>query len=418
MTYTLTFRQTVPPTPGQPRKKPMHIPVAVGLIGKDRKEMKAIANGKTSNASGTIVLELKRETEMFTFSGIPEEPVPSLLRHFSAPVKLKTDLTEDERLFLMAYDGDEFNRWDAGQQLAVRMILDLVKDRRQGRSLAVKPAFMNAVGKILESKMRDKAFQAFALALPSELYLAEFMEVIDPVAIHEVRRFVLRNLASELKQTFLAVYYTNQATGPYSSDQDSVGRRSLKNICLTYLMELNEPGIRKLCMEQFRTAGNMTDMMASLAALASTDCPERHEALDAFYRKWKDDQLVMDKWLSIQALSPLPDTLQVVKALMNHPAFALRNPNKVRALIGAFSQANAVRFHEATGEGYRFLADSILALDIFNPQIAARLASPFTQWRRYDEQRKALMRAEIERISTTAGISKDVYEIVSKSLAQ
>jgi aminopeptidase N len=417
-TYTLTFRQTVPATPGQPTKKPMHIPVSVGLVGRDRKELRLSWNGKTSNASGTLVVELKKETETFTFRDIPEEPVPSLLRHFSAPVKLNIDLTEEERLFLMAYDSDEFNRWDAGQQLAVRMILDLVKDRRQGRALAVKPAFINAVGKILESKMQDKAFQAFALAMPPEQYLADFMDVIDPAAIHEVRRFVQQALAAELKQTFLAVYYTNQSPGPYRIDQESVGRRSLKNICLAYLMELNEPGVRKLCMEQFMTAGNMTDVMASLAALASADCQERHEALDAFYRKWKDDQLVMDKWLSIQALSPLPDTLGVVKALMNHPVFSIRNPNKVRALIGTFSQANAVRFHDSSGEGYRFLADTVLTLDAVNPQIAARLASPFTQWKRYDEKRKALMQAEIERIEKTSGISKDVYEIVSKSLAR
>jgi aminopeptidase N len=417
-TYTLTFRQTVPPTPGQPVKKPMHIPVSVGLVGRDRKELQLNLNGRTSNAPGTLVVELKKENETFAFKNIPEEPVPSLLRHFSAPVKLNIDLTEEERLFLMAYDSDEFNRWDAGQQLAVRMILDLVKDRRQGRALAVNPAFINAVGKILESKMQDKAFQAFALALPPESYLADFMDVIDPVAIHEVRRFVQRSLAAKLKQTFLAVYYTNQSPGPYSSDQESIGRRSLKNICLAYLMELNEPGVRKLCMEQFLTAGNMTDVVASLAALAGTECPERHEALDEFYQKWKDDQLVMDKWLSIQALSPLPDTLAVVKSLMNHPAFSIRNPNKVRALIGTFAQANAVRFNDAGGEGYRFLADIILTLDGTNPQIAARLASPFTQWKRYDEKRKALMQAEIERIAKTSGISKDVYEIVSKSLAR
>ncbi len=416
-TYSLSFRQSVPPTPGQRTKKPMHIPIALGLIGKDRKELGVSANGKTSNESGTIVLELKKESETFVFRDLPEEPVPSLLRHFSAPVKLKTDLSDEERLFLMAYDSDEFNRWDAGQQLAVRMMLGLVKDRQQGKNLSVNPAFMNAFGKILESKMQDKAFQAFALALPPELYLAEFMDVIDPVAIHEVRRFVQQSLASELKQTFLAVYYTNQDGGAYRSDQESIGRRSLKNICLAYLMELNEPGIRKLCMEQFRTAGNMTDMVASLAALAAADCPERHDALDAFYRKWKDDQLVMDKWLSIQAVSPLPDTLRVVKALMNHPAFSIRNPNKVRSLIGAFSQANPVRFHAATGEGYLFLADAVLAIDPINPQIAARLSTPFTQWKRYDEKRMSLMKAEIERIANTAGISKDVYEIVSKSLA-
>jgi aminopeptidase N len=416
-TYRLAIKQSIPPTPGQPVKKPMHIPVAVGLLGRNRRELPLQLNGRRSDSSGTIVLNLRKETESFVFTGIPEEPVPSLLRHFSAPVKVSMDLTDEELLFLMAYDGDEFNRWDAGQQLAVKLILGLVKDRQQGRPLALDDGFINAFSKILESKMEDKAFQAFALSLPAESYLADFMPVIDPTAIHEARRFVMRTLAGALRQTLLAVYYTNQDTGPYRPDQEAVGRRSLKNTCLTYLMELNEPGVRKLCQEQFQTAGNMTDVVAALAALANTDCPERQQALDSFLQKWKDDQLVMDKWLSIQALSSLPETLSRVRTLMDHPAFNVRNPNKVRALIGAFTQGNSLRFHDPGGEGYVFLADSVLMLDPMNPQIAARLVSPFTLWKRYDEQRAQLMKAQLERIIRAPNLSKDVHEIVSKSLA-
>jgi aminopeptidase N len=414
--YRLQIRQSVPATPGQPVKKPMHIPLAVALLGRNRKELPLQLNGRHSDASGTIVLNLRKETESFVFTGIPEEPVPSLLRHFSAPVRMSVDLTDEEQLFLMAYDGDEFNRWDAGQQLAVKLILGLVKDRQQGRALALGDGFVNAFSKILESKMEDKAFQAFALSLPAESYLADFLPVIDPAAIHEARRFVMRTLAGELRQTLLAVYYTNQDTGPYRTDQEAVGRRSLKNTCLLYLMELNEPGVRKLCMEQYLTAGNMTDVVAALTALANADCPERQQALDSFLQKWKDDQLVMDKWLSIQALSPLPDTLSRVKTLMDHPAFNFRNPNKVRALIGAFTQGNSLRFHEPGGEGYVFLADNVLALDPVNPQIAARLVAPFTMWKRYDEHRAQLMKAQLERIGQAPKLSRDVHEIVSKSL--
>ena len=414
--YTLTISQKTPPTPGQPSKKPLHLPVALGLLGKDRKPVPLEVNGRRSDANGTIVLELRKERESFVFNNIPDEPVPSLLRHFSAPVKVKLNLTEEERLFLMSYDGDEFNRWDAGQQLAVKLLLELVRDHRRGRALRMNPSFINAFGKILESKMDDKAFQAFALTLPGESYLADFMDVIDPEAIHAARRFMQQSLASALKQTFLAVYYTNQDTGPYRIDQEAVGRRSLKNICLAYLMELNEPPIRRLCMEQFRNAGNMTDVVAGLSALANADCPERHQALDSFYQKWKDDQLVMDKWLSIQAVSPLPDTLEVVKKLMGHPAFILRNPNKVRSLIGAFTQGNPLRFHDPAGTGYAFLGDVVLALDPVNPQIAARLASGFTLWKRYEEDRRRLMKAQLERIGNAPNLSKDVHEIVSKSL--
>jgi aminopeptidase N len=416
-TYTLTIKQTCPPTPGQPRKKPFHIPVAVGMLGEDGTDMALKLRGEKAGAGrgGTKILKLKKSEETFIFIDVPSEPVPSVLRHFSAPVKVNIDLTDEERLFLMANDSDEFNRWDAGQQLAVKLMLQLIRDFQQGKKLKLPPSFISAFNKILGSSMEDKAFQAFALSLPAETYLADFMDVIDPTAIHEVRRSLQRVLAKELRETFFAVYYTNQDAGPYKADQVSVGRRSLKNICLAYLMDLDEPGIRKLCMEQFRTAGNMTDVIAGLANLANTDCPERSDALAAFYETWKEDPLVMDKWLSLQALSRLPNALETVKSLMHNPVFNIRNPNKVRSLIGAFS-ANTVRFHDPGGEGYAFLADQVLAIDPMNPQIAARLVSAFTMWKRYDKKRQALMKEQLERILGTPKLSKDVHEIVSKSL--
>ncbi len=422
--YELTFQQTCPPTPGQPEKKPMHIPVAVGLLGKDGKDLALklatppkppLAKGGDGGVS-SLVLELQKPEETFVFTDVPAEPVPSVLRHFSAPVKVKLDLTDEERLFLMANDSDEFNCWDAGQQLAVRLVLDLVKDFQQGKPLVVDNLFIDAFKKTLESEMRDKAFQAFALMLPAETYLADFMAVIDPEAIHEARRSVQETLAAVLKDSFLAVYRANEDSGPYRPDQESIGKRSLKNTCLAYLTELEDSDIRDLCVKQFKTAGNMTDSLAALANLANAECPERHEALASFYEKWKADPLVMDKWLSIQALSRLPGTLDAVKALTKHPVFTIKNPNKVRALIGAFA-SNTVRFHDPSGSGYAFLADSVLLLDPLNPQIAARLVSAFTMWKRYDEKRKALMKAQLDRILAAPKLSKDVHEIVSKSLA-
>jgi aminopeptidase N len=415
--YTLTIRQTCPPTPGQPEKKPMHIPVAVGLVGKDGKDLllRLETEKRGNGETGTKILEIKTHEETFVFTDIQEEPVPSVLRGFSAPVKVKLELTDDERLFLMANDADEFNRWDAGQQLAVKLILDLIKDYQEGRPLLLDNLFIEAFRKTLESGMADKAFQAFALTLPAETYLADFMEVIDPAAIHEAKTFVQQVLAASLKPVFLRVYHANEDAGPYRTDQESVGRRSLKNACLAYLAELEDADVRELCLRQFRTGGNMTDVMAALANLANSDCVERTEALDAFYAKWKDDPLVMDKWLAIQATSRLPDTLDTVKALTRHPAFNIRNPNKVRALISAFS-SNAVRFHDPSGAGYEFLADHVILVDAMNPQIAARLVTAFTLWKRYDDKRKALMKARLERILKTPALSKDVHEIVEKSL--
>ncbi|HEX9020075.1 MAG TPA: aminopeptidase N, partial [Nitrospirota bacterium] len=413
-TYTLTIKQTCPPTPGQPKKKPFLIPIAVGLPGKDGKDLPLRLEGEKGKegGDGTRVLEIRKPEETFVFSGIPHEPIPSILRGFSAPVKLKLDLSDDERLFLMANDSDAFSRWDAGQQLAVRFILGMVRDYQAGKALVLDRKFIDAFKKTLESDMPDKSFQAFALALPAEPYLADFMEEIDPSAIHEAKVSAQRTLAAELKRSFLSVYQANIDAGPYRIDQESIGRRSLKNTCLAYLSELEDRDVRDLCAGQFKNGGNMTDVLAALVNLANTECPERAEALASFYEKWKDDPLVMDKWLAIQASSRLPHTLEEVKTLIKHPVFNIKNPNKVRSLIGAFA-SNPARFHDPGGAGYEFLADQVLTLDPMNPQIAARLASSFTLWKRYEEKRRLLMKRQLERILNAPRLSKDVYEVAS-----
>lgn len=418
-TYKLAIRQTIPATPGQPEKRPMHIPFALGLLGRDGRDMPLVLEGEEADekAGGTRILELKKEEESFVFVNIPHEPVPSFLRGFSAPVKLHTDLTEEELLFIMAHDSDEFSRWEAGQQLMRDRLLKLVSVYQAKRPLVLDRPFIEAFRKILESRMEDMVYQAFALTLPSETYLAEFMEVIDPEALHEARRFALRTIAEELKDIFLSVYEENEDRGAYSIDQKSIGKRSMRNLCLGYLMETGDPYVRGLCMKQFLFGGNMTNVLAALSLFANIDCPERGEVLDYFYHRWKDDPLVMDKWLAIQAASRLENTLENVKALTRHPVFNLKNPNKVRALIGTFAQVNQVRYHDPSGAGYEFLSDFILRLDPINPQIAARLSSAFTQWKRYDDRRKALMKRELEKIQHHPGLSRDVYEIVSKSLA-
>jgi aminopeptidase N len=415
--YELTFKQSCSATPGQTVKKPFHIPVAVGLLGKDGRELSLKLEGKKRGREEgkTIVLELRAAEQTFVFTDIPDEPIPSILRGFSAPVKVKIGLSDDERLFLMAHDSDEFNRWDAGQQFAVNLLLDLVKEHQQGRPLVLDNLFIDAFKGTLESEMTDRMFQAFALALPSEAYLADFMPVIDPGAIHAARKFVQKTLAAVLKDQFLAVYRANEEPGPYHIDQQAMAKRSLKNTCLGYLMELDDDDIIRLCVHQFRTGGNMTDVIAALVDLANSDSPERIDALASFYGTWKSDVLVMDKWFAIQATSRLPGTLETVKELMKHPVFNLKNPNKVRALIGAFA-SNSVRFHDLSGDGYEFVADQVLAIDPMNPQIAARLVSSFTLWKRYDDKRKELMKGQLERMRNAQKLSKDVYEIVSKSL--
>jgi aminopeptidase N len=294
----------------------------------------------------------------------------------------------------------------------------LIADRQQGRELLLDDAFSDVFRDLLAGNNEiDPAFLAELLVLPSEKYLGEQLEVIDVEAIHQVRQFVRRSLAERLRDCFLEVYHDNTAMGPYRYDQRSVGRRSLKNTALAYLMQLDDKAIMDICLRQFEQSGNMTDELAALQAIVHNhDCPERKGVLVSFYSQWQRDSLVLDKWFSLQATAPLPETLDRVKNLMLHPAFSLKNPNKVRSLIGAFCGANQLCFHEKSGAGYCFLADQVLEIDRFNHQIAARMLSPLSRWRRFDQRGQELMRRQLERILACGELSRDVYEVASKSL--
>jgi aminopeptidase N len=405
--YALSVRQSCPPTPGQGTKLPFHIPFAVGLVGPD---------GRDLLAEGTRVLSVKQPAERFVFENVPARPVPSLLRNFSAPVIVRHDYTEAELTHLMAHDSDAFNRWEAGQRLALGIMLRGIAAAQGGRTLDVPRAFTDAAARVLADSSKDPAFAAEMLAPPSENYIAEQMPIVDPDAIHAVRDELKARLAGALREELLAVYRAHGVAGPYSPDAVSAGRRALKNSSLGLLMELEDAGMRALCMKQFDAADNMTDALAALFMLANCDCPERVRALEAFYSKWKNEPLVVDKWLAVQATTRLPSALADVKRLMNHPAFNIGNPNKVYALIGGF-RGNQVRFHAADGSGYAFLAEQVIALDAINPQVAARMARGFDRWKKFDAGRQAHARNALERIRGVKGVSKGVLEIATRALA-
>ncbi|HEY5513816.1 MAG TPA: aminopeptidase N [Geomonas sp.] len=414
--YTLTVTQSCPATPGQPVKEPFHLPLAMGLLDRDGRELPLRLAGEAEASGTTRVLELRQATESFTFVGIASRPVPSLLRNFSAPVKLGYAYSDEDLIFLMAHDSDPFQRWEAGQIQAVKHILGLVADYQAGRPLKISESFMAAFGMLLADAEQDRAFLAEALALPGESYLAEQMATIDPEAIHEAREFVRATLGERLRAGFLAAREACAPLAPYRPDDGLAGCRKLRNLCLSYLMATGSREAIGLSMTQFQNADNMTDSLAALNSLAGCDCPERHEALAAFYARWRDDRGVIDKWFTLQATSRLPGTLSEVVALFDHPDFDIRNPNRVRSLVGAFSQVNQVRFHDASGAGYQFLTEQILRLNTINPQIAARMLTPFSRWRRYDPARQELMKKALTRILAEPGLARDVYELAAKSI--
>ena len=378
-TFTLNVKQSMNP--------PFHIPLAV-KIGHHEK-----------------TLSVKEKEQSFKFEGLSSCPVPSLLRGFSAPVILNYPYSEAELVHLLASDDDPFNRWEAAQRLSAEIIL-----RKNG---VPSPAFLQAVKLLLKEK--DSAFVAEVLALPAETFLAEQMEVVDPDALHASRNALRLALATSLKQEFLDIYRSNEVAGPYSADAASSGKRALRNLALSYLMELESSDIVALCYEQYGQSNNMTEQFAALTSLANSGAQQRTIALDSFYGRWKDEPLVVDKWLAVQAGARLPGTLARVRELLSHPAFDIKVPNKVYSLIRAFT-ANHVRFHAADGGGYAFLADQVLTLDQLNPQVAARMARGFDRWKKFDSSRKEKAKAQLERIRDASGLSRDVAEIVTKAL--
>jgi aminopeptidase N len=419
-TYTLTVRQSCPPTPGQPHKDPFVIPLAVGLVAKDGRDLALKVDARqvfaAPSTSTTAVLALTTAQQAFVFEGVEEPPVPSLLRGFSAPVHVRFDYSDAELTHLMAYDSDAFNRWEASQALMTRILLAGAEEIRNGRPMTVPNDAVEAIGRVLADGSRDPAFAAECLQPPTEGYLAECMENADPDAIRAARLQFVRDVATRFRTRFEAAFRHFSVPGPYSPDASAAGRRALRNTALAYVATIDDATSRALAFLEFRRAENMTDAMAALTCLANSDGPERDRALSMFYDKWKDEALVVDKWFRVQATSCLPGTLERVKALAAHPDFDLRNPNRARALLHAFALDNPLHFHAADGSGYRWVAEQVVALDRLNPQVASRLARAFDRWRKYDAGRQAHARGALESIRASQGLSPNVAEVVGRAL--
>jgi aminopeptidase N len=414
--YELIVTQQCPSAPGEPEKPPLHLPLTIGLIDDKGRELPLRLDGEKTAQGTSRVLQLRQRTEIFCFVDVPTQPVPSLGRDFSAPVIITHEYSDDELQLLLGQDGDPFNRWEAGQRLATKLLLVGVAEHRAGRKPMFPDYLAAAYGRVLDDAAYDPAFAAEALTLPPEVVVAEQLDEIDPDAVHEVRLAMRRFLASRLQPKLRRGYEVLATPGPYRPDAIASGRRALRNLCLAYLVELGDETSRRMCLAQLDGADNMTDAIAALAAIANCDCAERRPALQAFYAKWKDEPLVVDKWLSVEALSRLPGTVARVRELTKHAAFALANPNKVYALLGSFG-VNQVNFHAAAGSGYTLMVEQVVALDAINPQVASRLARHFERYKRFEPRRRQLMRAMVDQIAATPGLSKETSEVVGKALA-
>lgn len=410
-TYTLNFQQSCPATPGQPEKQPFVIPVKLGLVAADGSDLVLNAEGQTE-----IIVEVTEATHQLVIENINQQPVPSLLRGFSAPVKLEYDYSSEELAHLMAHDSDGFNRWDASQALSLSVLKQLIEDSLLDRPMVLDGQLVEAFQALLTDESLDPAMVALMLQLPSEALLHEEAETVHAAAIHDARSFMRTALAGCLAEPMQAIYERYNREQAYQPTIDQIGGRSLKNAVLGYLM-LVDSGV-ELAWSQFNNADNMTDEAAALAALVNCPAAANYaaQALASFEETYRNEALVMNLWLQIQASNSQPDGLQRVLALMEHAAFSMTNPNKIRSLIGAFANANLVNFHNPDGSGYRFLTEQILALNTVNPQIAARLVTPLTRWKKFPAPNGQKMREALQNIANDANLVKDLHEIVTKSL--
>ncbi len=407
-TYTLTLTQS--------EKNPLFIPVRMALLNQTGQALALIIEQQPP-VEHEKVLYFTQQTQSFQFKEIAAKPLPSLFRNFSAPIKLQYPYTATDLLFLLKHDQDLFNRFEAGQNYFLKLILQLIRDYNDGKTLQVPTELADIFAYVLQHETQDLFYVSELLFLPSENYIGEQMAVVDVDAVHAVREFLNTMIAKQLETLWQETYHRYHQPGEvYQFNIQAAGKRQIKNLCLYYLMYL--PGYDDLAMKQLTLSlkSNMTDAQAALATLANSDSTQRQTALDQFYATWKGDALVIDKWLSIQAASKLPTTLETVKHLVQHPAFDIKNPNKVYALIGTFGQRNIVNFHAINGAGYQFLAETVHALDKLNPQVAGRMVKPLTTWGRYDKERQALMRKQLAWLLQSKKLSTDLYELVSKSL--
>jgi aminopeptidase N len=403
--YSLTLAQSQRALPDAPEPLPLPIPIRVGLLGADGSELEGTAR----------TLELTDREQTFTFDGIEEAPVLSIGRGFSAPIRLDIERAPEELAFLLANDTDSFSRWEAGQDLAKRIMLRLVGEARAGRPLVVEPLIVDAFRKVLLDDSLDGSIKALTLALPSEELVSQELESVDPSAVHDARRALERRLGIDLEPEWQATY-ERHASGSETIEKAEVDRRRIKNRSLRYLVSVESQEAIALAASQFDAASGMTDYEAAFACLVDVDAPETSRAIEAFHARWKDEPLVLDKWFRMQAMSSSPRAFDRVVALAKHQSFTLSNPNRVRSLVYAFAAGNPTGFHRPDGAGYRFVADHVLELDPINPQVASRIVSCFNQWKRYETGRQSLMRKELERIAAVGTLSKDVREIVERSL--
>jgi len=412
--YRLTISQKTDPTPGQPDKQPLHMPISIGLLGADGSDLVA----KT--------VELSEASQEFVFDGVTEAPVLSFNRGFSAPVNITTDQPDDELVFLMGNDSDAFNRWEAGQKYATRLMLSAMAayeanggdvEAAFADEQARVDAFIAAMRATLVNDDLDKAFRADALVLPGEAFLSEQRKPANPEAIYQVRTALRKRIGQALSDDFANTYHQNASNAAFTPDATSAGQRALRATALAYLVASGADEFADVAVAQYGTADNMTDQMAALSVLNNLDHPGRETALADFEERFANDGVVLDKWFSLQAMSSRDDTLARIKDLMSHPAFTMRNPNKVRALIGAFAMGNPRHFHAKDGSGYEFYADRLIELDDINPQVAARLCAPLGKWAKYDADRADKMKAALNRILAKPELSRDLYEIASKSAA-
>jgi aminopeptidase N len=417
-TFTLDISQTVPPTPGQPVKEPMTIPLAIGFLGRDGKERElTLADGRKLERGA---LTVTRARESFVFAGVDECPVVSINRGFSAPVKITASNPRDGDLpFLAAHDTDPFNRWEAMHAIATSLLIDNVAAHRANAPRRTADVLVHALGAVLADHSLEPAFVAFAMVMPSEKDIArEIGRDVDPDAIlaarQELRAEIGRNLAGALTDTFGRMV----DNGPFSPDAASAGRRRLKNICLNLLVTADPAAGIARTDAQYYGADNMTDRLAALATLSDHQVPERQAAFDDFYRRYESDPLIIDNWFGLWASIPEADALDRVKDLTRHPAFSMTNPNRVGALIGAFAYGNPAQFNRRDGEGYAFHAGTVLALDAINPMVAAGQMTAFRSWRTLEPERRAKAEAALKRVAAEKTLSRDLQDIVSRTLGE
>ncbi len=413
-TYTLTLRQETKPTPNQPEKLPFVIPLGIGLIGKDGKDMPLQLQGEKEPQGTSRVIVLDKDSDTFTFVNVAEQPVLSGNRDFTAPIRFVMDYTDAERLHQARFDSDLFNRWDAFQQYGVEQILNMVKDIQNGKEPTLPEAYFDVWESYLTDKSLDKGFVARAITLPQENYLADQMDVVDVDAIHKARYIVKQAVAKRFEKELRAVYDENNTKADYTPSPAESARRALKNMALSFLGDLGTNN--ELVEKQYAEANNMTDKLAAMNIASNSKNPKREAIMDDFYQTYKNEKAAVNKWIFTNACADRPDAVNVVRKLLTHPAFNIKNPNNVRALMGGFAY-NQTEFHKLDGSGYDFAVEMAYKMDDMNPQMAAHMVKPLTRWKRFDAKRQEMMKKALEKVLEKKNLSKNVYELVTKSLA-